>query len=356
MLGVCPTQLQAELMNLLPEVALDNHHRQIVEALEEMINEVSSRSDDAFAGRAAVQIPIRTVQRALLHIHAYAHALFGRGCALRAGCLDVDGAGEVAIWQDVEFLVPALDTFTAMGLERDLMNFVVELVSQKLHCARVEDLPATVRFLVQSVTADNAKTVAHRLREHLNFVSISDARDAAPDRKQKGKMGGGGGEASILDAVRTGMRFKTSMGATFLRELKDLGKPETPHKVLDVWVLLVLHGNGGPQRKTVETMFHRKVATHQIKASLLDRSILVSCSPPPVTRSPAPWVRCCLSANATCLLTEPQRRTVPFADARQGVARVLPVAVGHLRVTAACQGGGDARDGRAPVHAVLPRL
>ena len=186
--------------------------------------------------------------------------------------------------------MPALDTFTAMGLERDLMNFVVELVSQKLHCARVEDLPATVRFLVQSVTADNAKTVAHRLREHLNFVSTSDARDAAPDRKQKGKMGGGGGEASILDAVRTGMRFKTSMGATFLRELKDLGKPETPHKVLDVWVLLVLHGNGGPQRKTVETMFHRKVSTHQMKASLLDRSILVRSFPPSLARLPLVFV------------------------------------------------------------------
>jgi len=55
-------------MNLLPEVALDNHHRQIVEALEEMINEVSSRSDDAFAGRAAVRTPIRA---ALSHITIY---------------------------------------------------------------------------------------------------------------------------------------------------------------------------------------------------------------------------------------------------------------------------------------------
>jgi hypothetical protein len=31
-----------------------------------------------------------------------------------------------------------------------------------------------------------------------------------------------GGEASLLDAIRTGLRFKTSMGATFLRELKEL--------------------------------------------------------------------------------------------------------------------------------------
>jgi hypothetical protein len=293
-------------MNLLPEVALDNHHRQIVEALEEMINEVSSRSDDVVAARVAVRTPTRSVQRALSHmtIRLYAQS---RGSALGAGLLQVDDVGDVTIWQDVEFLVPALDTFTAMGLERELMNLVVELVSQKLHCARVEDLPATVRFLVQSATADNAKTVVQRLRQHLNLVSTSDARDTVPDRKQKGKMGGGGGEANILDAVRTGMRFKTSMGATFLRELKDLGKPETPHKVLDIWVLLVLHGNGGPQRKTVETMFHRKVATHQIKAPLLDRSILVSSSPPSLARLPLGCV-CCLSANATCL-TEPQRRT-----------------------------------------------
>ena len=53
--------------------------------------------------------------------------------------------------------MPALDAFTAMSLERDLMHLVVELVSQKLHCARVEDLAATVRFLVQAVTPDNAK-------------------------------------------------------------------------------------------------------------------------------------------------------------------------------------------------------
>jgi hypothetical protein len=53
------------------------------------------------------------------------------------------------------------------------------------------------------------------------------------------------------------------------------GKPDCPHKVLDVWVLLVLHGHGGPQRKTVEAMLHRKVLSRQIKPALLDHSILV---------------------------------------------------------------------------------
>jgi hypothetical protein len=50
-----------------------------------------------------------------------------------------------------------------------------------------------------------------------------------------------GGEASLLDAIRTGLRFKTSMGATFLRELKELVRNYSYVKPNPCFYTRVLH-------------------------------------------------------------------------------------------------------------------
>lgn len=89
-----------------------------------------------------------------------------------------------------------------------------------------------------------------------------------------GKAGGNGG-AAILDALRTGLRFQPIMCQTFFREIKEVGAPGHEHRMLDVWVLLVVHAMGGAQKKAVEATLTKKVAAGHVTIRLLKGSVLV---------------------------------------------------------------------------------
>lgn len=52
------------------------------------------------------------------------------------------------------------------------------------------------------------KQIVQQLREHLNFVTVSDVRASRPDHKQKGKSSAPNCEALILEAIRSGLRLQ----------------------------------------------------------------------------------------------------------------------------------------------------
>ncbi|KAK3279935.1 hypothetical protein CYMTET_12203, partial [Cymbomonas tetramitiformis] len=217
-LPVCPPPLQREIASFFPEVVLDEDHPRVVAALKEILNE------------------------------------------------------------DATFLVPALEAISNMNLDDGLKEDVVKLVLQQVESADVEDLPVLLRFLLQTAVQANATWVVRELRKNLNFISGSDVRAAAPDRKQKAKVSSGSSEASILEALRTGLRFHSTMCDTFLKEIRNVcsgtGNCGSEHKVVDIWVLLVVHSFGGQNHKLVESILRKKILEEKLTIKLLERSLV----------------------------------------------------------------------------------
>lgn len=85
---------------------------------------------------------------------------------------------------------------------------VVNLALGSLRTADAEDLPLIVKFLLQSATSTNVKQIVQKLRENLQFVTVSDVRAFKPDRKQKGKSSAPSSEALILDAIQSGLQVQ----------------------------------------------------------------------------------------------------------------------------------------------------
>ena len=85
---------------------------------------------------------------------------------------------------------------------------VVNLAVDSLRTAEAEDLPLVIKFLLQSAKNTTVKRIVQQLREHLNFVTVSDVRASKPDHKQKGKSSAPNCEALILEAIRSGLRLQ----------------------------------------------------------------------------------------------------------------------------------------------------
>ncbi|KHG09784.1 Fanconi anemia group D2 [Gossypium arboreum] len=82
--------------------------------------------------------------------------------------------------------------------------------------------------------------------------------------KLKGKLVVDNTEASVLDALRSSLQFKS--------ELNGLEKPRD-HKVIDMWLLILLYTNGESMRKSVEKVFKKKIVEGCIQEVMLDQCI-----------------------------------------------------------------------------------
>ncbi|KAG0590520.1 hypothetical protein KC19_1G105500 [Ceratodon purpureus] len=207
-LTICPLALKKEIISFLPEVIVDADHEMVMQALELMLQE------------------------------------------------------------DLQLVVPVLDAFSNMNLELELFDQVVSVAVSTLRTADAEDLPLVIKFLLQSATSTNIKLIIQQLRAHLQFVTISDVRSSRPDRKQKGLVNAPNCEALILEAIRSGLRLQNVACEAVLKEIRSL-EGVLNHKVVDIWLLLIIHANGAPHRKAAESLLKRKVLHGEITPSLI---------------------------------------------------------------------------------------
>ncbi|BFI25358.1 fanconi anemia group D2 protein [Marchantia polymorpha subsp. ruderalis] len=205
---ICPVGLKKEIISFLPEVIVDADHEMVVQALEGMLQE------------------------------------------------------------DLQLVVPILDAFSSFNLEEKLFEQVVALALSSLRSADAEDLPLVVKFLLQSATSANVTEIVQQLRENLQFVTTMDVRMSKPDRKQKGKSPTKNCEALVLEAIRSGLRFQNVVLEGFLKEIRNV-EGEKNHRVVDIWLLLIIHVNGGPYRKIAEQLLFKKICRGDIGRPLL---------------------------------------------------------------------------------------
>ncbi|XP_017979142.1 PREDICTED: Fanconi anemia group D2 protein isoform X5 [Theobroma cacao] len=94
-------------------------------------------------------------------------------------------------------------------------QFLPKVITIALSCIRTidaEQMPCLLRFLLLSATQVNVRRIISQIREHLKFLSVPNTHTLQKN-KLKGKLLVDNTEASILDALRSSLQFKSVLGA-----------------------------------------------------------------------------------------------------------------------------------------------
>ncbi|CAI9102693.1 OLC1v1001000C1 [Oldenlandia corymbosa var. corymbosa] len=210
-LSICPLRLKKEIIGSLPEVLGDENNKVVVDSLQQMLHEDSS------------------------------------------------------------IIVPVLDTFSNLILD-DLLRDEVNTVA--LSCIRtveVENMPYLLRFLLLSATPQNARHIIAKVREQVKFLGTSNI-SRNPYNKHKGKLVADDVEASILDALKSSLRFKSTLCQEILKELKSVERVQD-HKVIDVWLLILVYMNSESMQKIVQNLLKKKIVEGGLEERLFDQCI-----------------------------------------------------------------------------------
>ncbi|KAG2717749.1 hypothetical protein I3760_03G190400 [Carya illinoinensis] len=210
-LSICPSHLKKEIIGSLPEIIGDQNNKIVVEGLEQMLQE------------------------------------------------------------DSAIIVPVLDSLSNLNLDDQLQEQVITLALSCIRTIDVEHMPYLLRFLLLSATPVNVRRIVLHIREQLKFVGLSNSR-ASQHNKLKGKSLVGNTEASILDALRSSLRFRNFLCQEILKELNCLEKPRD-HKVIDIWLLVLIYSKGESLQKSIEKMFKKKIIEDCIQEVMLDQCI-----------------------------------------------------------------------------------
>ncbi|KAG4139428.1 hypothetical protein ERO13_D07G192100v2 [Gossypium hirsutum] len=210
-LSICPLHLKKEIIGSLPEIIGDQNNKTVIDSLEQMLHE------------------------------------------------------------DPSVIVPVLDSFSNLNLDDQLQEQVITIALSCIRTIDAEHMPCLLRFLLLSATQLNVRRIISQIREHLKFVRTPHNRTIQKN-KLKGKLVVDNTEASILDALRSSLQFKSLLCQEILKELNGLEKPRD-HKVIDMWLLILLYTNGESMRKSVEKVFKKKIVEGCIQEVMLDQCI-----------------------------------------------------------------------------------
>ncbi|KAJ4980681.1 hypothetical protein NE237_031518 [Protea cynaroides] len=210
-LSICPLRLKKEIIGSLPEIVGDQNNKKLVAALEQMLQE------------------------------------------------------------DSAVVVPVLDSFSNLHLDDQLQEQVITISLSCIRNVDAEHVPYLLRFLMLSATPGNVRRIISQIREQLKFVGVPDCR-SAHHRKIKGKALADNSEGLILEALRSTLRFKNLLCQEILKELKCLDKAKD-HKVIDIWLLMLIHTSGGSLQKGVMKIIKTKIIEGCFKEALFDQCI-----------------------------------------------------------------------------------
>ncbi|KAL5726309.1 hypothetical protein ACHQM5_009361 [Ranunculus cassubicifolius] len=170
---------------------------------------------------------------------------------------------------DSELIVPVLDSFSNLHLSEKLQEQVVTIALSFVRTIDAQHMPYLLRFLLLSATHTNARRIISQIRQQLRFVGV-DSRSASA--RAKGKSVVDNFESSVLEALRSSLQFKNVLCQEILNELKSIDKAED-HRVIDVWLLMLIYMNGGTSQKFVEKMIKKKIMDDCLEKALFDQCI-----------------------------------------------------------------------------------
>ncbi|XP_024986799.1 Fanconi anemia group D2 protein homolog [Cynara cardunculus var. scolymus] len=210
-LTICPPHLKREIIGSLPEVIGDTNNQTVVDSLERVLQD--------------------------------------------------DSTATVAV----------IDCFSSLNLDDLLQDKVISIALSCIRTIEAEKLPYLLRFLLLSATPTNARRIISQFREQYKMVGVFDTR-SAQHNKLKGKSVVNNVEASVLDALGSSLRFKSILCQEILKELQCIDKPRD-HKVIDIWLLMLIYKNCESMQKSVEKLLKKKIIEGSIQDILFEQCI-----------------------------------------------------------------------------------
>ena len=135
--------------------------------------------------------------------------------------------------EESDFTIPVLETLSNLNvyLFRDGSD-VMDYVFQKIESAEIEELTVVIKFLLQSASSYTAEEVIGKLREKLDFKSLSildeDDNDMLSQARKEKKVISSestSSEVMALDALKSGIRYNKHISNAFLKELQVIDSP-----------------------------------------------------------------------------------------------------------------------------------
>lgn len=163
-----------------------------------------------------------------------------------------------------------LDAFSNLTLDSLLLVEVADKVMDLLRSAEPNDLPVVIRYLVQSCSGSQelAKKTVEALRGNLSFFSITSPLVSDEDLNASDE-----GQHLTLEALRSGLRFRKVLVACLLEEIRTVENADD-HKPFDIWALVMLREIGEPKRQQqVDKIFKKKVTDGLFKQGFIRDSI-----------------------------------------------------------------------------------
>ncbi len=190
---------------------------------------------------------------------------------------EVVSALEKILEENVAMTAPILETLGNINLDPALSMKARMIAFSVLQSAKYEDLAVVVNFLLRSVPRDDIDSTVATLRKELNFAAPGLNRGSSQRSLKNGKTPIRVGPASVaqrlvLDALRSGIRFNKSIQAGFFKAIETV-EPSAGLKVVDVWVLFVLHSMGGKTKARAEKLIVRKMLEFALSADVVRSSI-----------------------------------------------------------------------------------
>ncbi|KAI5013822.1 hypothetical protein ZWY2020_047314 [Hordeum vulgare] len=186
----------------------------------------------------------------------------------------------VAQFRWLDFLVDA-DTFVTKlvevlsvappRLKKEIIGSIPEIVGDQSHAAVVSALEKLLQEDSQVVgavldTLSNLNLDAQQDSLLVWWIHVLLGQEA--ERKASATSTDG----AVLDALRSGLRFKNMLCEAFLKELK-LVDHARDHKVIDVWLIMLIYANGGALQKSAKKILKSKILQGYIRETLFHQCI-----------------------------------------------------------------------------------
>ncbi|KAG0421613.1 hypothetical protein HPB47_002511 [Ixodes persulcatus] len=167
--------------------------------------------------------------------------------------------------EDKELSLTILETLSNLNVDTDMVSEIRSTVMGTLKSAELSQLPMIVRFVLSSVSSQEALQVVSQLRANLDFRTIL---PAALSSTQKTFSMENDYELLTMTEIKNAVQLQLFLGDAWAKAVERV-KVAADHKPLDLLFLLLLH-NVSPKPKTVEALLRGKVRCGQFTPALLD--------------------------------------------------------------------------------------
>ncbi|XP_015929151.1 Fanconi anemia group D2 protein [Parasteatoda tepidariorum] len=166
-----------------------------------------------------------------------------------------------------ELNVIILDTLTNLNIKSELLSEIRQKVIETISTANIEDLPVIVKFVLQDLTIAEAPQVIRELQSKLDFNStFNPIISSTPINPKNGEISKSI-ESCVLTTIKHSLKFQKTLCDAWVKYLELLEGPNN-HKALDIFVILIFLSLEINERK-LESLLKNKVKAGDINEDLL---------------------------------------------------------------------------------------